>query len=121
MTLSFCNVCQNMLFLSVSQDGRQLLHVCKNCNTTQVAEADGGSLCVSETLYSDEGAAARALADPSIKHDPTLPRVSNIVCPRGEQCPGHGKQQEVIYLRHNAANLRYVYFCCHCDHFWRTA
>lgn len=110
-----------MLFLSVSADGRKLVHVCKNCNTTHSVVAEGESLCVSETVYGDEAAAARALADPSIKFDPTLPRVSNITCPRGDMCPGHGKQQDVIFLKYNASKLRYMYFCCHCDNFWRTS
>lgn len=116
--INFCPVCANMLYLSAGSNSRTLLHVCKNCNTTQELESQGASLCISETLYGDAAAAAHMFADPAIKHDPTLPRVSHIACPRGEQCSGHRKQQEVIYIKHNATQLRYLYFCCHCDNFW---
>lgn len=121
MTMRFCNVCQNMLYLSVVQDGSQLTYVCKNCNTTQPASADGASICVSETHFGEKReAAGRAAADPAIKHDPTLPRVSNISCPFADDCPGRGKEQQVIYIKRSATALRYDYLCCHCDRFWRT-
>lgn len=107
-----------MLFVTVGKDGKSLVQVCKNCNTTNTMDQDG-TLCLSETLFQDDGASAHALADASVKHDPTLPRVTNVVCPRGEACPGHNKQQEVIYIKHNPVNMRYLYFCCHCDNFWR--
>jgi hypothetical protein len=26
---------------------------------------------------------------------------------------------QVIYIKYDYRNLNYLYFCCHCDHFWR--
>ncbi len=67
------------------------------------------------------------------KLDPTLPRVSNIPCPN-QACPsnrdngdekneGDAKEipHEVIYLRYNDAQLKFVYICNLCDTVWKSA
>jgi hypothetical protein len=53
----------------------------------------------------------------NIKYDPSLPHVNNIACPN---CKGNNteKQNDVIYIKYDAENKKYLYFCCKCDHFW---
>ena len=70
------------------------------------------------------------------KLDPTLPRISNVPCPNTE-CPsnkglgdgegegegsgeGGRKKSEVVYLRYDDINMKYIYLCAHCDTVWRT-
>ena len=55
------------------------------------------------------------------KLDPTLPRRNNIPCPNNE-CDSHkkGKNSEVIYLRYDDTNMKYIYLCCKCDNSWTT-
>jgi aspartate carbamoyltransferase regulatory subunit len=57
------------------------------------------------------------------KLDPTLPRVSNIPCPN-EQCPCNRAEdpiaKEVIYIRYDDTNLKFVYLCAHCDTIWKS-
>jgi len=70
------------------------------------------------------------------KLDPTLPRINTIRCPNDE-CPSNRKsagaggggaeaedkkekKSEVIYLRYDDTNLKYVYLCAKCDKVWNT-
>jgi aspartate carbamoyltransferase regulatory subunit len=55
--------------------------------------------------------------------DPTLPRIYNIRCPNtacktneeGEKTPA-----EVIYMRYDDENMKYLYICTTCDTTWKT-
>jgi hypothetical protein len=68
------------------------------------------------------------------KLDPTLPRIHTMRCPNDE-CPSnegggagagagagaHNKpKSEIIYVRYDDTNLKYVYLCAKCDKVWNT-
>ena len=55
------------------------------------------------------------------KLDPTLPRVSNILCPNGD-CLTNKEDipREIIYIRYDDTNMKYVYLCSTCDTVWKT-
>jgi len=65
------------------------------------------------------------------KLDPTLPRVSNIPCPNAACISNRVHEEkvtsedqlphEVIYLRYNDAQLKFVYICNLCDTVWKSA
>ena len=62
--------------------------------------------------------------------DPTLPRVSKILCPNSDCKTNHGSskasdspesgEREIIYLRYDAVNIKYVYLCSTCDTVWKN-
>ena len=56
------------------------------------------------------------------KYDPTLPRVSNIKCPK-TQCLTKQEEDapktEIIYMRYDDVNMKYIYICVHCAHTWK--
>ena len=54
------------------------------------------------------------------KLDPTLPRVTNIDCPNTE-CPTRTEEEdkEVITMRYDDINMKYVYLCAKCDFIWK--
>ena len=61
------------------------------------------------------------------KYDPTLPRINTIKCPTHE-CPSNKDpsekgyvSREVIYLRYDDINMKYIYLCPFCDTIWKTA
>ena len=48
------------------------------------------------------------------KLDPTLPRIYNVRCPNGKcatNAENASKPAEVIYMRYDDANLKYIYIC----------
>ena len=57
------------------------------------------------------------------KLDPTLPRINTIKCPNPE-CKSNTKDgekdREVIYMRYDDINMKYVYICAVCDIVWKT-
>ena len=55
------------------------------------------------------------------KLDPTLPRINKILCPNPD-CLTNTKEEprEIIYLRYDDSNIKYVYLCSTCDTVWKT-
>ena len=53
--------------------------------------------------------------------DPTLPHVKNIKCPK-QDCPSNieGKERDVIYLKYDKENLKFLYICNVCHINWRS-
>ena len=55
------------------------------------------------------------------KLDPTLPRCNNIPCPNDNcVCNTEDKENNVIYIRYDDINLKYMYLCTYCDTTWNT-
>ena len=63
------------------------------------------------------------------KLDPTLPRINTVNCPNvdcasnkmieGEKKETHREQdKEIIYIRYDDKNMKYVYLCAVCDTVW---
>jgi hypothetical protein len=86
---------------------------------------------VSKTTVKKKEVGVKHLVNEYTKLDPTLPRVSNIPCPnaactsnRDQEGKDAGEDQlphEVIYLRYNDAQLKFVYICNLCDTVWKSA
>ena len=53
--------------------------------------------------------------------DPTLPHVNTIKCP-SDSCKSNTMQAErdVIYLKYDAINMKFLYICNVCDARWRS-
>ena len=51
------------------------------------------------------------------KLDPTLPRVANVLCPNSACNPA---EKEIVCIRYDETNCKYVYLCCTCDTVWKT-
>ncbi len=114
--MKFCSNCQNMLYISVDDD--KLRYQCKNCNFfTEENHAMSAECIISNSVGNDEGNYTQFMSK-YIKHDPTLPRINNIPCTNAS-CPGKGKEQEVIYIKYDHKNMQYIYYCCHCETFWK--
>lgn len=147
--MRFCAVCDNMMYLRLRDadpaaeaaqdepapaaagggddggDGAagptpQLRFYCKNCGNSVDAQASDARGKVLDTDFKDNQAAYSQYASPFIEHDRTLPRVSNIPCALpGCTRPGDAPN-EVIYVKYDATNLRFLYYCVHCKRFWKT-
>lgn len=112
----------------------EMRYVCKNCGDTQRATNDGDgngnrdglaeSICVLETrLGEDESSDWKRYMTPYLKYDPTLPRVSHIICPN-PRCKSASSspedRNEVIVVKYDKPNMKYLYSCEGCNTFWRT-
>lgn len=122
--MRFCSRCDNMLYISLqpdeSRDGAplSLTYSCKHCGF-KTAE-DASSAPVLSTNYADDQTSYKQYATPFIRFDPTLPRVSDIKCPSAQCSKPADAPNEVIYVKYDPQNLRFLYYCVHCATFWKS-
>lgn len=123
--MKFCKVCQNMLYIKLDEkDSNKLEFYCRNCGNKE----QDSSICIlssMNTLVNRSDNYFGNIINKYTKYDPTLPRVYNLLCPNNECLTNktdiHGEPEaksEVIYMRYDNQNMKYVYLCCICDTHW---
>lgn len=118
--MHFCSVCSNMYYIRIGDnDPNKLVYYCRKCgNEDQLLSVE--NLSVSKTIIKKTEQSFNHIINKYTKHDPTLPRINNILCPN-EKCETNteGKEREIIYIRYDDVNMKYVYLCSTCDHVWQ--
>ena len=131
--MRFCSVCSNLYYIRLAGDnGDNLIYYCRKCGHEEPGTiASIENMCVSQTDLQSSEDSYEHIINEYTKLDPTLPRLTNIKCPNGT-CPtnlpvqGGGDsespaQSEVLYLRYDDANMRFIYICAHCETVWKSA
>lgn len=116
--MRFCKFCDNMMYIKVD-DTKMLQYFCKNCNFVQ-EEDSTGSLCILDSNHIDEETTYQRYISPYLKYDMTLPRVNNIECANTACSRRKDQAQEVIFVKYDFNNMKYLYHCPYCNHFWKT-
>jgi len=125
-----------MYYISVTPEN-ELQYYCRNCGHVDDTIASE-NICVSKlnVKHTTTPQTFSQVVNKYTKLDPTLPRINTIRCPNDE-CPSNRKssagagggvaggdkkekKSEVIYLRYDDTNLKYVYLCAKCDKVWNT-
>ena len=117
--MHFCEKCENMYYISVSPETNILIYYCRHCGHKN-DKISMDNICVSKLNIKRTEQKFNHLINQYTKLDPTLPRVNNIACPN-DNCPTKENTSlgnDVIFMRYDDANLKYVYICTHCDHNW---
>ena len=119
--MHFCSKCQNMYYISIDpNDANTLVYYCRNCgNQDKTISVD--NVTVSKVQLKKSEQEFSHIINKYTKLDPTLPRVNKILCPNAE-CDTNTKEaeREIIYIRYDDVNMRYVYLCSSCDTVWKT-
>ena len=140
--MHFCEKCGNMYYIKIqNQDSKEtkdtkntnsLIYYCRKCgfeddNISKNIE----NICVSKTHVLNNKELYSQVINKYTKLDPTLPRINNIKCPNVE-CKTNKEskeksdddslkiENEIIYIRYDDTNMKYVYLCCNCDTVWKT-
>ena len=119
--MHFCTVCNNMYYLRIDeQNPNKLDYYCRNCgNEDKILAQD--NMCVSKTFIKKSDNSFNHIINEYTKLDPTLPRVSTILCPNPEcETNTNNKKREIIYIRYDDTNMKYVYLCSECSTIWQT-
>lgn len=120
--MKFCNHCNNMLYISISEENsNELVYYCRNCGEKD-ATLTSENICVLETQLKKGEQKFNHIINKYTKKDPTLPRISNVKCPNPE-CHTNVKEDvvpEIIYMRYDDDALKYLYICVTCDTVWKT-
>ena len=136
--MHFCSNCGNMYYLKIVEDAEtentSLAYYCRNCGHSDTMLMTENN-CVSNTQIKRTEQNYNHIINEYTKYDPTLPRISTINCPNAacesnmvaseaEQGAGSeeisSKKAEIIYIRYDDVNMKYVYVCSECDTVWKT-
>lgn len=140
----FCSVCQNMLYIAESKKDENetntsmLNFTCKNCgyilennnnqtrlisekqftDTSDKNNNENENSCIMKINCEDDIKNFKQYQTPFIKYDYTLPRLRNVKCPNNckEQ---DGLPSEVICIKYDTKNIKFLYFCTACEYFWK--
>jgi DNA-directed RNA polymerase subunit M/transcription elongation factor TFIIS len=137
--MHFCSVCANMYYISVTPEN-ELQYYCRNCGNVDDTIASE-NICVSK-VNMKKTTTTQSFAHVVNKYtklDLTLPRIRTIRCPNDECSSNKSRSgagsgagggvsadttgpaaNEIIYLRYDDTNLKYIYLCTKCDKVWNT-
>lgn len=117
----FCSVCSNMYRHIITDDTNQLIYFCNNCGNKD-SSFSKSNVCVSKCYLKNNNDYNYALKiNEYTKLDPTLPRINTILCPN-VNCDTNKKDtpREIIYIRYDDINMKYLYLCSTCDTSWKA-
>ena len=119
--MHFCSKCSNMYYIRInSDDPNSLVYYCRQCgNEDKSIGVD--NVCVSKIQIKKSEQSFNHIINKYTKLDPTLPRINNVLCPNPD-CTTNTKNdpKEIIYIRYDDTNMKYIYLCSTCDTVWNT-
>ena len=120
--MRFCVNCNNKLYTSLKQDQvDKLVYYCRNCQYMDDEIGEEGVVVINTQVKKGEQR-FNHIINRYTKLDPTLPRIYNMKCPNSA-CKSNVEQienPEVIYMRYDDENMKYLYICVTCDAIWKT-
>ena len=119
--MHFCSNCSNMYYIRInSDDPNKLVYYCRKCGNEDKLLAIE-NVCVSKTQIKKSEQSFSHIINKYTKLDPTLPRVNNVLCPNPDCLTNtQDTPREIIYIRYDDTNMKYVYLCSTCDTVWKT-
>ena len=119
--MHFCTNCDNMYYIRINADNpNKLVYYCRKCgDENQMISVE--SVTVSKTIIKKTEQSFSHIINKYTKLDPTLPRINRILCPNSECLTNHdaNENREIIYIRYDDTNMKYVYLCSTCDTVWK--
>jgi len=121
--MHFCTQCGNMYYLklnSTEDSNDNLVYYCRKCGYE-----DNNLLENKNNLYVSRNemnikSNFKNIINKYTKLDPTIPRINTIDCPNSE-CPCNTDdsiEKEILYIRYDNSNMKFIYLCAHCDKIW---
>jgi DNA-directed RNA polymerase subunit M/transcription elongation factor TFIIS len=111
-----------MYYIRIDSDNsNKLIYYCRHCGDENTSLAMD-SVIVSNTQIVRSEQKFTNIINKYTKLDPTLPRINNVKCPHAE-CETNkekGPEREIIYIRYDDMNMKYIYLCSHCDTVWKS-
>ena len=116
-TMKFCPNCENLFYLHIDDDTVQ--YQCRKCGKIEDIQED---CTISRTFCNQPRQNVQNSINQYTKLDPTLPRINFLKCPN-ESCENHKDEvedREIIYVRYDNAQMKYIYICSKCDTVWES-
>ena len=117
--IRFCTVCDNYLYLQVEGETQTLQRICRNCGFKDTEDQGG---LVSEMHIEQRAAEGYTLINEFTLKDKRLPHLHNTMKCINDKCPSSlpGKESDIVYIKYDTENLRYIYMCYICQATWRS-
>ena len=119
--MHFCKVCENMFYIRLKEDDEnKLIYYCRNCGNEEENFSEE-TIIISSSKFEKQEKQFEYVINKFTKLDTTLPRVNNIDCPNID-CRSNkdsGIEKEILFIRYNEKNMKYVYLCLCCDNVWQ--
>jgi len=131
--MHFCTVCQNMYYIRLTGENKdQLIYYCRKCgHEDDELIASLENVCVSQTQLKASVSSYEHIINKYTKLDPTLPHINNIKCPNTACASNESadetkdgddqKEADILYLRYDDTNMKFVYLCTECNTVWKSA
>jgi DNA-directed RNA polymerase subunit M/transcription elongation factor TFIIS len=110
-----------MYYIRISADDtNKLVYYCRNCgNEDSTLNVD--NVTISKVQLKKSEQQFGHIINKYTKLDPTLPRINRILCPNPDCSTNtNGTEREIIFIRYNDVDMKYVYLCSTCDVVWKT-
>lgn len=118
-SIRFCTVCNNYLYLHVDETTGDLQRSCRNCGYKDTADQGG---LVSEMRIEQLSAEGYNLVNEFTLRDPRLPHLRGTMKCVNNGCQSNkpGVESDIVYIKYDSDNLRYMYVCTFCKTNWRS-
>ena len=115
----FCENDNNMLYIKVNNN--DLKYYCKLCLTEyDLKNLKGSTKCIYKQNYNINKYSYKTFLNDNIFEDKTLPVINNLECINSD-CITHKDKKiikEVLYIKYNTIDMKFIYFCNHCKTKW---
>lgn len=136
--MHFCKECGNMYYLKLKDNQSNsidnLVYYCRKCgNEDENILENKDNLYVSKSELKVKSN-YKNIINKYTKLDPTIPRINTIDCPNAECSSNKGTvkipesksgskthdktDKEILYIRYDDKNMKFVYLCANCDTIW---
>jgi hypothetical protein len=100
----------------------RLIYYCRNCGDEDDKESMN-NVVITHTNLKKSNQEFGHIINQYTKLDPTLPRINNVLCPNVDcltNTDPNNNPREIIYIRYDDINMKYVSLCSTCDIVWKT-
>ena len=119
--MKFCSKCDNMYYIKIDEsNNNELIYYCRMCKHEE-KNFDKSMTRVSKTNIKKKNIKYNHLINKYTKFDPTLPNITTIRCPN-PRCKTNTEdiEKNVVFMRYDNENLKFLYICFHCDMVWKN-
>jgi DNA-directed RNA polymerase subunit M/transcription elongation factor TFIIS len=110
-----------MYYIRISaEDTNKLVYYCRNCGHED-SNLTVDNVTVSKVQLKKSEQQFNHIINKYTKLDPTLPRINRVLCPNPDCATNTADaEREIIFIRYDDTNMKYVYLCSTCDTVWKT-
>ncbi len=120
--MHFCEKCNNMYYIHIDETSESVHHFCRNCGNVNKSIIQNNNIIYEYNINQSSEIKLANAVNQYTKHDPTLPRTSNIPCPN-KDCPCNKDSSitpEILYIKYDDDNINFMYLCYHCETTWHN-